>query len=116
MTIQEQLFALLSNATSALDRVYPLIAPDAVAAPYVIFQRISASTENILSGSSGLINTRIQVDVYAATYAQAQGVAAAIDGLMATWTVQNVSVLSQDFYEPEAKMHRVLTDYSIWHP
>jgi hypothetical protein len=63
MTIQEQLFALLRNATAALDRVYPLIAPDAVARPYVIFQRISASTENILSGSSGLINTRIQVDV-----------------------------------------------------
>ncbi|SFB02710.1 Protein of unknown function [Collimonas sp. OK607] len=116
MTIQEQLFALLSNATPAAERVYPLIAPDAVARPYVIFQRVSANTENILYGSSGLINTRIQLDVYATTYAQAQDIAAAIDGLMAAWNVQNVSVLSQDFYEPDAKLHRASIDYSIWHP
>ena len=115
MTIQEQLFALLNNATPAADRIYPLIAPDAAPPPYLVYQRVSANTENILSGSSGLINTRIQMDVYAATYAQAQDIAAAIDALMSDWEVQNVSVLSQDLYEPDAKLHRVSTDYSLWH-
>jgi hypothetical protein len=115
MTIQEQLFALLANATPAADRIYPLIAPDSAPPPYLVYQRISANTENILSGSSGLINTRIQLDVYATTYAQAQDIAAAIDGLMAAWNVQNLSVLSQDFYEPDAKLHRASIDYSIWH-
>lgn len=115
MTVQEQFFTLLSNATPAADRVYPLIAPDAAPPPYLVYQRVAANTENILSGASGLINTRLQVDVYATTYAQAQDIAAAIDALMADWAVQNVSVLSQDFYEPDAKLHRVSTDYSTWH-
>lgn len=115
MTIQEQLVALLAHATPAADRVFPLIAPDAATPPYIVYQRVSANTENILSGSSGLINTRIQIDVYATTYAQALGIAAEIDALMADWAVQNVSVLSQDFYEPDAKLHRVSTDYSTWH-
>lgn len=108
--------ALLLNATPAADRIYPQIAPDAAAPPYIVHQRVSANTENILDGASGLVNTRLQVDVYATTYAQAQAVAAAIDALMAGWEVQNVSVLSQDFYEADAKLHRVATDYSIWHP
>jgi hypothetical protein len=103
------------HAARQLDRVYPLIAPDGVARPYIVYQRVAANTENILSGGSGLVNTRLQVDVYATTYAQAQSVAAAIDALMADWAVQNVSVLSQDFYEPDAKLHRVSTDYSTWH-
>ena len=115
MTLQAQFFTLLSNATPALDRVYPLIAPDGVARPYVVYQRVSATTQNILNGTSGLINTRLQVDVYATSYAQAQAIAAAIDALMADWSVPNVSVLSQDFYEPQAKLHRVSTDYSVWH-
>ena len=115
MTVQEQFFTLMSNATQALDRVYPLVAPDGALRPYIVFQRISANAQNILSGASGLTNTRLQVDVYATTYAQAQGIAAAIDALMAGWSVQNVSIMSQDFYEPDAKLHRVSSDYSTWH-
>ena len=115
MTVQEQLVSLLSNATPALGRVYPLIAPDGAARPYIVFQRISANAQNVLSGTSGLSNTRVQVSVYATTYAQAQEIAAGIDALMAGWSVQNVSILSQDFYEPDAKLHRVSSDYSIWH-
>ena len=115
MTLQAQFFTLLCNATPALERVYPLIAPDGVGRPYIVYQRVSANAQNILSGSSGLVNTRLQVDVYATSYAQAQATAAAIDVLMADWSVPNVSVVSQDFYEPQAKLHRVSTDYSIWH-
>ena len=75
MTIQQQLVALLSGATDAGSRVYPP-APEQPLRPYITYQRISASSENVLSGSSGLINTRMQIDVYATTYEQAQTIAA----------------------------------------
>ncbi len=115
MTVQEQLLFLLTGATAAGARVYPMTAPDAVASPYITYQRISSNTENVMSGDSGLTNTRMQIDVYATTYAQATSIAAQINALMAAWSVQNVSIGSQDFYEDPVQLFRVSSDYSIWH-
>ena len=115
MTIQQQLLALLSGATAAGTRVYPITAPDGVTKPYLTYQRVSANSENVLSGSTGLVNTRMQIDVYALTYAEAASIAAQVDALMAAWAVQNVSGTSQDFYEDPVKLFRVSSDYSLWH-
>lgn len=116
MSIQQQLITLLSGATAAGARIYPLTAPDAVAKPYLTYQRIAANSENALSGNTGLINTRLQLDVYAASYAESVSITAQIDALMAAWPVQNVSGITQDFYEADTKLFRISTDYSIWHP
>jgi hypothetical protein len=115
MSMQESFVALIQNATEAEDRVYPQIAPDDVARPYIIYQCITVNSENVLSGRSGLINTRLQVDVYASTYSQAQQIAQAVDALMVTWSFQNVPILVQDIFESDVKLHRVMTDFSIWH-
>jgi hypothetical protein len=61
------------------------------------------------------MNTRVQIDAYADTYAQAQTVGAAVLALMSVWSVQNVNLMSQDFFEPDAKLHRCSMDFSIWH-
>ena len=113
--IQQQLFTLLSGSTEAGARVFPLIAPDGVPRPYIVYQRVAAVTENVLSGDAGLTNTRIQIDTFGDTYAQAQTVAAAIIALMDGWSVQNVNLMSQDFFEPDTKLHRCSMDFSIWH-
>lgn len=116
MTMQQDLFTLLSTgATDAAARVYPVTAPAATVRPYLTYQRISASPENILSGSSGLVNTRLQIDMFADTYAAAQALAAQVAILMAAWVLQTVSLSAQDLYEAEEKLHRVSADYSIWH-
>ena len=113
--IQQQIFALLSGATEAGTRVFPLVAPDGVPRPYIVYQRVSAISENVLSGDAGLTNTRFQIDVYGDTYAQAQTVGAAVIALMAGWSVQNVNLMAQDFFEPDTKLHRCSMDFSIWH-
>jgi hypothetical protein len=111
-----QLLALLNGNTDALTRIYPQIAPDGpVTTPYIVFQRISANSENVLSGKTNLINTRLQIDVYSKTYVEAQAVAAQIDALMDGWSVQNVSNPAQDAFEPDVRLHRVILDYSVWH-
>ena len=115
MTIQEQLFDWLAGTTAAGERLYPQIAPDGVIKPYAVYRRIASAPENVLAGSSGLTNSRIQIDVYASTYAQSQSVARGIESQMASWAVQNVCLGLQDIYEEDAKLHRVLADYSIWH-
>ena len=115
MTIAQQVLTLLISATAAGVRVYPLTAPDGVAKPYITYQRISSNSENVLSGSSGLTNTRVQIDVYATTYAQATSISAQVEVLMSAWAVQNVSVLLQDFFEDQVKLFRISHDYSLWH-
>lgn len=115
MTIQQQLAELLSGATATGTRVYPMAAPDGVLKPFITYQRISVNSENVLSGASGLTNTRMQIDVFATTYGEACAIASQVEALMAAWSVQNVSVLSQDFYEDTVKLFRVSADYSIWH-
>jgi hypothetical protein len=115
MSMQELFVALVQNITDAQDRVYPQIAPDNVERPYIVYQRVTQNVENVLSGRTGLINTRLQVDVYASTYAQAQQIATAVAGLMDGWALPNVQILAQDIYESDVKLHRVMADYSIWH-
>ena len=115
MSMQELFVALVQNATDAQERVYPQVAPDGVASPFIVYQRVTENVENVLTGRTALINTRLQVDVYATTYAQAQQVATAVADLMAGWALPNVQILAQDIYESEVKLHRVMTDYSIWH-
>lgn len=116
MSIQTQLLTLLDGATTAGTRVYPLTAPEDVQRPYVVYQRVSVAPETVMSGDSGLANTRMQIDVFSETMAQAETIAGQISALLAGWSVQNVPVLTQDFYEDEVKLFRVSTDYSIWHP
>lgn len=106
---------LKAGATAAGTRIFPVIAAEGTDKPYLVYQRITANDENVLSGDSGLINTRLQLDAYGSTYAAAQALAAQVDALMAAWLVQNVSVGAQDFYEQDTKLHRVQADYSIWH-
>lgn len=115
MNVQQQLAALLTGATDAGVEVHPVIAPDMVPKPYIVYQRVSSNSENVMSGDSGLVNTRMQIDVYALTYGQAVAIARQIDVLMAGWVLQNVSVLSQDGYEDAVKLFRISNDYSVWH-
>ncbi len=116
MTIQEQLVALITaGATGVGGRLYALTAPDLVTTPYSVYTRVFFNSENVLSGNSGLVNTRMQIDVYSKTAAEAAAIATQIDALMAGWSVQNVSLPGQDFYEPTVKLYRVLLEYSIWH-
>lgn len=114
MTMLQDLATLLES-TLAGDKVYPVVAPDAPVPPYIVYFVVASNAENVMSGDSGLVNTRVQVDVYARSYGDARAIALQIDQLMAAWSVQNVSLLSQDGYEDDVKLFRVTTDFSVWH-
>jgi hypothetical protein len=99
-------------------RAYPNVAPDGAAMPYVTYSRISSVEENSLAvngGTGNLANTRFQLDVWAATYAQAQTTSGAVKSALKSWSVTNVINIEQDLYESDTKSHRVMIDFSTWH-
>ena len=111
MNMIESFVALIQNSTDAQERVYPQVAPDGVVRPYIVYQQISTISNNW----SRLTNTQLQVDIYATTYVQAQAIASAVAALMFGWSIQSISGISVDMFESSTKLHRVSSDYSIWH-
>lgn len=116
MSLPLQLYTLLNGATAAGSQVYPMAAPDQTVAPFITYQRVSAVSENVLDGSdTNLINTRLQLDIYSATYAGAAAIFATVDSLMSSGFAQVTPLQNQDIYESEVDLYRVMAEYSIWH-
>ena len=114
--IQEDLKTLLTAALPTVP-IYPVIGIQGTALPYIVYARVISPVENVLAGNGNppINQTRMQIDVYAQSYASAQATAASVITAMQGWTKQNVSHGAQDLYEADTRLHRVLLDYSIWH-
>jgi hypothetical protein len=110
--IQEQLQAVLAPLVSGAS--FPNLAAQEAVPPYIVYQRIVSITHNNLLGPSDLQNTRVQIDAYAKTYAQAQQIASDIRLAMLAAAFTNLQISEQDFFETEVRLHRVSLDYSIW--
>lgn len=83
--------------------------------PFIAYSRVVSTTNNSLGGASALQNTRVQVDVYARSIAQAEAIGDALVSAMnaGPWAAC-VQISSEDFYEFEARTYRVVKDFSIW--
>lgn len=129
MSLETAIYSYLSGVTAVTDlvgtRIYPGQAPQGVALPYVIQFRVSTRRFPHVGGPSGMVRTRIQIDVYAATLDSAQSVFDALrdnlDGWRATLMddvyVQSVNLddeandftPSQDGADPG--VHRIRADF-----
>ena len=74
--IQEQLFSALSGVAGG--RVFPNVAPNNVAKPYVVYSRVASTPENTLADGVPVENTRIQIDCLDTTYAAVISLAEAV--------------------------------------
>lgn len=116
MSIQTEFFTLVSGLFAA--QVYPNVAPEGVVPPYATYTRVSAVEDPTLDtngGAGNATNTRLQIDVFATTYAAAQSSASAVKTALKGWAAENILLDEQDLYEPDTKLHRVLLEASIWH-
>lgn len=81
---------------------------------YIVWLRV-ASTSNVnLVGPSDLQNTRVQIDIYARTIQRAAAIETALESAMAAASITNVPISSQDIYEPDTRLFRIIKDYSVW--
>lgn len=115
-SIGERLYALLS-ATIPAASVAIMVAEQGADFPHITFQSIYSTTENVLSGNGNppIGQTRMQIDVWAKTYAEAQSLSKQVSAALLGWDAQNVQIGSRDAYQSDVRIYRVILEYSIWH-
>jgi hypothetical protein len=94
--------------------VFPNVAPNNVSKPYVVYARVSSAPQNTLADGAPVENTRLQVDCFDTTYAAAVALAETVKAAIKSSAITHVLVLEQDQFKPEASLHRVILDFSIW--
>ena len=108
-------------------RVYPLALPATAELPAVVYTRVSTQRLHCMGGDLALQRPRMQIDVYADTYASALTVAGNIltklqnkTGTIGSsgHTVTNGAILTENetqSYEPDTKTYRVMLEFYVFH-
>jgi len=126
---------LLSNAEIASavgnERIYPLVLPQGVTKDSIVYNRVVESESYHFTGPSGLVISRMQIDVWSQSVDQANALADLIKEHIGGFAghlnynssspsagyvnVQGVFMLSGDDgeYDSQAGMYRRRRDYSI---
>jgi len=115
MSIESTLFAALNNdaTLTALvgSRIYPQVAPDNAAVPYMTYQLIATEAHNKLSAAPGSERKLLQVNCISNSYAEAKSMAeaskAAING-----TVGYLNGEGDDYFN-QTQNHRVRLDFAL---
>ena len=71
--------------------------------------------ENTLADGVPVENTRFQIDCLDTTYAAVIALAEVVKTAMRVSNLTSLLLLEQDQYEPDALLHRVILDFSVWH-
>jgi hypothetical protein len=111
---------LASSEVVALvdDRIYPSVAPQGVARPFVVLTLVSAVPYHTHADAPAdlLEAARVQVRVYGPEYVAAHVVATALDDVLGALSGEPVSATKdneQDGYEDETALHYVSADYFV---
>ena len=109
--------SLLTNIQAAVattvGRCYPLTAPDKPTIPYATYFQVSNVPNVVIDSKIPIENARIQVDVFAKTYAESQSLANSVR--TALIAIDGIPLTAMDLYEPEVKLYRVTQDFSFWY-
>lgn len=117
-TLQESLVTALSGLASG--RVYPVVAPPDVSAPWITYFRVGGAPQHTLNDGESITHTRMQIDCFAETYSAAQALAnsiyTAVTGMGATGIFDPLRASApEDLYEEAVGLYRVTQDFSFWH-
>ena len=110
MDMQGALRARLVGQTAAGSRVYWLDRPQGTALPAITLQTISGGRPQTYSGFQGWRESRVQLDVWAATYAEARSILeAAIAALAPLGTSNGIHFDRTDFESERDNTERLET-------
>lgn len=117
--IEATIYATLKNdaGVTALvsSRIYPVVMPEGTALPAVVYQRISTNPVASLDGDSGLDLVRMQISSWGKSYSSAKVLAAAVrTSLVGANALKLRTESEQDDYDPETRLHRVISDFIVW--
>jgi hypothetical protein len=121
-------YLLAQSGVSSLitDRAYWSMRPQAGALPALVLAVVSPAPSYAMDGYSGLTQTRVQIDCFGVTYAQAKGLARTVRNLLNGKRFTQSSIRFEAFRNGErdlseagttegARVHRISLDFQIWH-
>lgn len=119
MSLEQKIYSALTGSTLVTDHVasssaiYPMIAPQNAALPYILYARISGGQINGLGGYLTTEHPSIQIDIYSTSYSDSKTIAKNVHTVMdATTTFSAILVSDNDIYEDSVELYRVSCDYS----
>jgi len=120
MTFEADLKAHLAAESSLVAAVGSRITPVLQEGiyPAVTYERVIGTPQtNLAGGDGGMVNVRVQIDVWSRSYDQARALSELIRSRMQATasTFRSVCLSDQDFYESESKVHRSSLDFSCWY-
>ena len=124
--VRSQLLAHAGTAALVEDRVWHSALPqEEKGKPYmpaIVIQQISGVAEHVMGGTAGIVDLRIQVDVWAKNRAGCQAVTEQVRAALQTHsgTHGGVTLTFVGTFEgapakdPEAKLWRSIQDFELW--
>lgn len=124
MEIEVAIYSLLSGdaGVAALvgTKISPLSKKQDSDLPAITFRRVSTGRFPAMSVDASVVKGRFQVDCWAATYASARALKAAVKSAMSRWrtttgiTVHDTFMISEiDFFEQDTKQFHIAIDFEI---
>jgi tetrahydromethanopterin S-methyltransferase subunit E len=116
MTIEEQVVAALQGLAGG--RVFPDVAPEKTQVPYITYQAVGGEPVNFLTGEQpGKTNTRIQINVWAASRIEASQLGAQVEAAMRAAVALQPEVLTgrMSTFDEITRLRGMLQDFSIWY-
>jgi hypothetical protein len=106
--------------------IFPLVKPQGILIPYILFQKVSNKRETTHGGFATLQKSRIQIDCFADRYITegstigakniAEKVIEAIEAWPGASKIQAVLPENEtDFYESETQIYHIPIDFFVWY-
>ena len=117
MSIETDLYTTLSTTAGVTaicsTRIYPSLAPESAALPYLTYQLITGDRINTITGVDDMTRKRIQMSCHASTYAESKSLSAAV---YAALEGDGYVSLEHEFYDADVQIFTAIIDWSFMAP
>jgi hypothetical protein len=99
------------------NRVYPDVAPELTARPYITYQQVGGSGVNFVAAAvPSKKNSRFQINVWADSRSSAAALAIQVEDALRVVAALQTTVLGAPvaMYDPETKLRGSRQDFSFW--
>lgn len=115
MSLESEVFSALKALVG--NRVYPAVAPEGTAAPYLTWQVSGGQAVNFMDGAQpSKKNSRIQLNVWSLSLAEALKLAQQAETILRARSTLSTTVETAQFtrYEPDTRLHGTYQFFSCW--
>lgn len=125
--IEEAIYSALAGngilTALVLTRIYPLDVPQEAILPYVVFSKTGGIRHSAMGTDLSLMESRIEVEIWADSLKEARAVADAVRGVMQRWrgtyggvVVQDSLITAEyDEYSSDDDAYQSVIDFQIFH-